>query len=70
MYDSFLNKEVCKKEGMLIYNDGGVRAMVACYYIMATYTNYELLRELENHWDGVGSWQASTWRNGYYCPKN
>jgi len=58
MYESFLDKEVCKKEGSLINKDGGIDAMRACFYIMLHFTKSQLIKELEVHWDGVGLWRA------------
>ena len=67
IYESFMNKDVAKKEGLLIYKRGGTRALqMNCTAFMyhgpfSTSYNPEIKYEsktLEFAWDGIGEFRV------------
>ena len=57
IFASFLEESTCKTQGLQIFQDGGHDAMVACFYIMRSWTGSPYVSNIKLFWDGIGQWE-------------
>ena len=56
MFENF-TEDKCRRMGVLIYEDGGMDALRACFYILFHFTK-GATKPLERYWNGVGEWRS------------